>query len=84
MGKLVVLLAKGNHNLDWQLSARLKEQTDDRDLRPMVCPGRCVFPSPLGDPKTNMFFMSEMRKSHRTEDAKQLTTNADEDGRGPG
>eukprot|EP00974_Lingulodinium_polyedra_P029884 2879150-Lingulodinium_polyedra.AAC.1 len=38
-GKLVHLLAKGNHNLDWQFSLIFKEKSDDRDLRPMVCPG---------------------------------------------
>ena len=72
-GKLVDLLAKGNHNLDWQFSIIFKEKNDDRDLRPMVYPGRFVFPSPFGDPKKNMFFMSELRKSHRTEEVKQLT-----------
>ena len=72
-GKLVDLLAKGNHNLDWQFSIIFKEKSDDRDLRPMVYPGRFVFPSPLGDPKKNMFFMCELRKSHRTEEVKQLT-----------
>ena len=49
-GKLVDLLAKGNHNLDWQFSIIFKEKSDDRDLRPMVYPGRFVFPSPLGGP----------------------------------
>ena len=43
-GKLVDLLAKGNHNLDWQFSVMFKEKADDRDLRPPWCtlPGRCV------------------------------------------
>ena len=54
-GKLVDLLAKGNHNLDCQFSIIFKEKSDDRDLRPMVYPGRFVFPSPLGDPKNIMF-----------------------------
>ena len=38
----------------------------------MVYPGRFVFPSPLGGPKKNLFFMCELRKSHRTEEVKQL------------
>ena len=64
--KLVDLLAKGNHNLDWQFSILFREKSDDRDLRPMVYPVRFLFPSPLGDPKNNLFFMFELRKSHRT------------------
>ena len=43
-GKLVDLLAKGNHNLDWQFSIIFKGKSDDRDLRPMVYPGQFVFP----------------------------------------
>ena len=74
--KPVNLLAKGNHNLDWQFSILFKEKSDDRDLRPMVYPGRFVFPSPLGGPKKNMFFMCELRKSHRTEEVKQLAAKA--------
>ena len=73
--KLVDLLAKGNHNLDWQFSILFREKSDDRDLRPMVYPGRFVFPSPLQDPKKNLFFTCELRKSHRTEEVKQLTAN---------
>ena len=42
----------------------------------MVYPGRFVFPSPLGDPKKNLFFMCELRKSHRTEEVKQLAAKA--------
>ena len=40
--KLVDLFAKGNHNLDWQFSILFGEKSDDRDLRPMVYPGRVV------------------------------------------
>ena len=46
--KLVNLLARGNHNLDWQFSILFREKSDDRDLSPMVYPGRFVFPSYLG------------------------------------
>ena len=70
---IVDLLAKGNHNLDRQHTIIFKEKNDDRDLRPKVYPGRVVFPSPLGDPKKNMFFSCELRKSHRTEEVNQLT-----------
>ena len=69
--KPVDLLAKGNHNLDWQFSILFKEKSDDRDLRPMVYPGRFVFPSPLRGPKNNLFFICELRKSHWTEEVKQ-------------
>ena len=74
--KLVDLLAKGNHMFDWQFSILFGKKSDDRDLRPMVYPGRFVFPSPLGDPKKNLFFMCELRKSHRTEEVKQLAAKA--------
>ena len=74
--KPVNLLAKGNHNLDWQFSILFKEKSDDRDLRPMVYPGRFVFPSPLGGPKKNLFFTCELRKSRRTEVVKQLAAKA--------
>ena len=70
--KPVDLLAKGNHNLDWQFSILFKDKSDDRDLCPMVYSGRFVFPSPLGGPKQNLFFICELRKPHRTEEVKQL------------
>ena len=75
-GKLVDLLAKGNHNLDWQFSVLFKEKTDDRDLRPMVYPGRFVFPSPLGDPRHNLFFTCDLRKLHRTEEVNQIAAKS--------
>ena len=50
-----------------------KEKSDDRDLRPMVYPGRFVFPSPLGDPKKSKWSFCNLRKSHRTEEVKQLS-----------
>ena len=74
--KLVDLLAKGYLNLDWQFSILFKEKSDDRDLRPMVYPGRFVFPSYLGGPKKNLLFMCELRKSHRTEEVRQLASKA--------
>lgn len=65
-------LVKGNHNIDTQFSVLFSSQCDARDLRPMVYPGRFVFPSPLGDLSKNMWFHSELRKSRRTPEVKQL------------
>ena len=71
--KMLDMLARGNHNLDWQFSVVFKEKSDERDLRPMVYPGRFVFPSPLGDPKKNKWFSCDLRRNHRTEEVKQLS-----------
>ena len=40
--KVLAQLSKGNHNLDYTFSLTYTEQTDTRDERPMVYPGRCT------------------------------------------
>ena len=70
--KMIDWLSKGNHNLDWQFSLVFKDKVDDRDMRPMVYPGRFIFPSPLGDPRKNMWFSCALRKGHRTKEATQV------------
>jgi hypothetical protein len=70
--KVTQQLTKANHNLDIQFSVLFAEQVDARDLRPMVYPGRFVFPSPLGDPSKSMWFNCKLRKMRRTQEIKQL------------
>ena len=65
-------LTKGNHNLDWQFSIVFTEKAHEADLRPMLYPGRFVFPLPLGDPKKNPFFGCALRRNGRTPDVRQL------------
>ena len=72
--KFINQLTRGNHNLDTFFTVNFKEQADVRDLRPMVYPGRLVFPSPLGDPSKNMFFGCLLRTQRRTKDIAQLMT----------
>ena len=70
--KIMECLTKGNHNLDWQFIVQFKDKVDERDMRPMVYPGRFVFASPLGDVKKNQFFWSDLRKLQRTQEIPQL------------
>lgn len=70
--RAITELSKGNHNLDWQFNVLFREKVDHRDLRPMIYPGRFIFPSPIGDPKHNMWFNCELRESGRTTEVKQL------------
>ena len=74
--KMMKELSKGNHNLDTSFSLLFKEQCDARDQRPMVYPGRLVFPSPLIDLKKNMFYHSDLRKLRRTEEVAQLNPSS--------
>ena len=74
--KMLEQLSEGNHNLDWQFSIVYKEKADDRDMRPMMYPCRMVFPSPLGDPRKNIFFSCELRKNHRTAEVVQVPTKS--------
>ena len=70
--KIMECLTKGNHNIDWQFIVQFKDKVDERDMRPMVYPGRFVFASPLGDVKKNQFFWSDLRKLQRTQEIPQL------------
>lgn len=70
--KMLEQLSKGNHNLDWQFSIQFKDRSDERDMRPLNYPGRFVFPTPLGDPKKNMWFHCALRKNFRTQEVPQL------------
>jgi hypothetical protein len=70
--KVTQQLTKANHNIDVQFSVLFSDQVDARDLRPMVYPGRFVFPSPLGDPAKSLWFQCKLRKTRRTEEVKQL------------
>jgi len=45
--KATSVLAKGTHNVDIQFAILFSDQTDQRDARPMVYPGRLVFSLPL-------------------------------------
>ena len=71
--KMVNQLTKGNHNIDIQFSLIFGEQCDARDLRPMVYPGRFILPSPLGNPDKSMWFKSELRRTRRSSEVRQLT-----------
>ena len=68
---LLQKLASGNHVLDWQFHLLFSNKPDVRDLRPMVYPGRFVFPSPLELPK-NPWFACDLRRDQRTPEVKQL------------
>jgi hypothetical protein len=73
--KLITQLARGNHNLDYQFSVLFKDQVDHRDERPMVYPGRFVFPSPVA-PSRNPFFSCDLRRHRRTPEVKQLASKS--------
>ena len=45
--KMIKQLTQGNHSIDCAFSVIFKDQVDSRDERPMVYPGRLVFPSPV-------------------------------------
>ena len=64
---------KGNHNLDWKFNICFKDKCDERDMRPMIYPGRFVFPSPLGHPSKNMWFPCRLRLESKTADVTQLS-----------
>ena len=70
--KVTNQLTRANHNIDIQFSILFADQVDGRDLRPMVYPGRFVFPSPIGDLAKSMWFSCKLRKSRRTDEIKQL------------
>ena len=70
--KVTNQLTRGNHNIDVQFAVLFADQVDARDLRPMVYPGRFVFPSPIGDLSKSMWYMCKLRKTRRTEEIKQL------------
>ena len=69
--KMVKLLANANHNIDCQMVVLFTEQCDQRDDRPMVHPGRLIFPSSLPRMQ-NMFYSSSLRKHRRTDEVKQI------------
>ncbi|CAK9018185.1 Uncharacterized protein SCF082_LOCUS13970 [Durusdinium trenchii] len=60
---LLQKLSAGNHILDWQFHLLFSNKPDARDLRPMVYPGRFVFPS---------WFQCDLRKDQRTPEVKQM------------
>jgi hypothetical protein len=64
--KLLESLAKGNHNLDWHFAVIFGSRFDERDLRPLVYPGRFVFSNAIQDVRRNPFFSSNLRKEQRT------------------
>ena len=70
--KLLESLAGGQHNLDWQFSVVFGQKCDQRDLRPMVYPGRFVFSSAVTDLQKNIFFHCNLRKDQRTPEISQL------------
>ena len=70
--KMVTALSRGNHNLDVHFNVIFKDQCDSRDLRPMVYPGRLVFPSPLMNIARSMWFSCDLRRMRRTEEVPQL------------
>ena len=71
--RMIHELSAGNHNLDCCFSMLFSDQVDERDERPMVYPGRLVFPSPAPI-KTHPFFGCDLRKNRITTAVKQLAT----------
>ena len=70
-GKATSMLTKGHHNLDYTFSLMFKNQKDRRDQRPLVYPGRMIFPSPCKLDK-HIFFGCELRRLRHTEAVEQL------------
>lgn len=67
------MLSRNGLNLDHQFSVLFSERCDQRDGRPLVYPARFAFPGHLVDlSKSAVFYHSELRKSGRTSEVKQV------------
>ena len=68
------MLSRNGHNLDHQFSLLFADRCDQRDGRPLLYPARLAFPSHVVDlSKSAIFFHSELRKTGRTSEVKQIT-----------
>ena len=67
-------LTKCNFNLDYQYNIMFKTRLDARDNRPLMYPGRLVFPGTLLDVRTSPWFMSKLRADGRTEAVEQVAS----------
>lgn len=68
-------LTKANHNIDISFYLNFEKKIDMRDvLRPLVIPGKLVFPSTLVDlkKKSPLFYKSELCLYRRTRDCKMV------------
>ena len=69
--KATKMLTQGNHNLDFTFTVVFKEPLDKRDQRPLMYPGRLVYPSPV-KVVDHSFFNCDLRRYRRTEAVQQL------------
>ena len=72
--KALSALSQGSHNCDMSFAILFKDQADSRDARPMVYPGKIVFPAPLVDFSKNPFHACRLRKDRRTVEVPQVPT----------
>lgn len=74
--QMMQYLTTGHHNVDIQFSILFKDQCDLRDTRPMMYPGRLVFPGPLVDMSKSPWHGCELRRLRRTAEVPQLAASA--------
>ena len=71
--KALNALSQGGHNMDFTCSIVFKDQSDPRDMRPMLYPMRLLYPAACTDLSKNPFFSCGLRVERRTKEVAQLS-----------
>ena len=74
--KMMNMLSNGHHNVDTQFSVLFKDQSDARDTRPMMYPGRLLFPAALNDLSKSPWYACDLRRLRRTAEISQLSSSS--------
>jgi len=69
-------LTHGCHNVDNHFSMLFKDQVDFRDKRPLMYPGRLVFPGAMADTSKSPWFNCDLRRLCRTGEIPQMSASA--------
>ena len=73
--QMMTHITHGGHNVDSHFSILFKDQVDSRDKRPLMYPGRIVFPGPLLDLSKSPWFNSSLRRLCRTPEISQMSAS---------